>query len=253
MDLKALIDQPITFNFQDISDIEIQDLKNKVSCVELREQNNLKVKNSYYKMGLSGTAQQMYIRQSVHERLNKILSHLAPEYGLVIFDGFRSQKTQLALFQKFYKEIKDENPYLTEYEIIDKTKQFVAHPDEDMRFAISPHNSGGAIDLAIYNTKTDAYLDFGCPFDDLTDLSKTDFFEQEYDAQYGITEEQWYAVRSNRRLLFNLFRNHGFVNYRAEWWHYDLGDCVWANEHNTDWIYSSMEQQVLDIKEKEAA
>jgi D-ala-D-ala dipeptidase len=36
----------------------------------------------------------------------------------------------------------------------------------------------------------------------------------------------------------------GFVNYSAEWWHYDLGDCIWATTFNLDWLYGSMEGEV---------
>ena len=36
----------------------------------------------------------------------------------------------------------------------------------------------------------------------------------------------------------------GFINYKVEWWHYDIGDCMWANEHDIHWFYPSMEEEL---------
>ena len=118
----------------------------------------------------------------------------------------------------------------------------MAHPDEPGRFLVPPHNSGGAVDLTLrYQGKI---LDFGTDFDATTDCSTTDYFEGEWTPEQPWSKLKWEEIRDNRRLLFNVLTSCGFVNYAHEWWHYDLGDCIWAQEKNSSWFYSSMERQV---------
>ena len=88
-------------------------------------------------------------------------------------------------------------------------------------------------------------LDMGTDFDAVTPMSSTNFFEQNYQINSEISEKRWYEVRINRRILFNALKHVGFTNYEVEWWHYDLGNCMWANILNKNWYYPSMENEVM--------
>jgi len=33
---------------------------------------------------------------------------------------------------------------------------------------------------------------------------------------------------SNRKVLLDVMKKNGFVNYPGEWWHYSFGDRMWA-------------------------
>lgn len=198
--------------------------------------------NVYKILGLKGTSNQMFLRKAVVDQLIKALGILGHDYQFVVFDAFRTRETQLALFEKIHCEQKAANPHLTAGELLDATRRYVAHPDEHARFPIPPHNSGGAVDLALaYKGKL---LDFGTAFDELSQASKTDFFEQAWSPDLGFSEDRWSTARHNRRLLFNALKACGFVNYEEEWWHYDLGDCIWSDKLNVNWFYPSMEHEV---------
>ena len=40
----------------------------------------------------------------------------------------------------------------------------------------------------------------------------------------------------------------GFVNYEQEWWHYDLGDCIWSEKMDIDWYFDGAESLVRDYR-----
>lgn len=195
--------------------------------------------NTYFKAGYTGTIARMQARLAVIRALEDVARLVDPGAELVIFDAFRTRATQRALFDLFYRQIAASHPDLSPDDVHQRTRQFVAHPDEVSRFAVAPHNSGGAVDLTLRINGQD--LDMGTGFDEATERSQTDWFERPWIPETGVTETRWLAVRHNRRLLFNAMKTVGFVNYHEEWWHYDLGDCIWSAEHGVDWYFDSME------------
>lgn len=195
--------------------------------------------NAYFRIGHAGTNDSMQARLAVVRALEDVARLVGPGTELVIFDAFRTRATQRALFDLFYRQIAATHPDLSPDEVHQRTRQFVAHPDEVARFAVAPHNSGGAVDLTLRVNGRD--LDMGTGFDEATERSQTDWFEQPWTPATGETKTRWLDVQHNRRLLFNAMKAVGFVNYQEEWWHYDLGDCIWSAEHGVDWYFDSME------------
>lgn len=55
-------------------------------------------------------------------------------------------------------------------------------------------------------------MGFGTEFDEVSELSRTDFFENEYNPPLGIDPKQWNIYRTHRRMLFYLMINVGFIN-----------------------------------------
>ena len=203
--------------------------------------------NSYFLQKLPGTSNRVYVRKAVLLKLEEAASQLPPNLCLVVFDAFRSRETQKALFNRILHDIRGKNPHWTETELSSETKKFCSDPEDTDRFQILPHNSGGAIDLAI-GDKEGKLPNFGCDFDDPTDLSITDYFEKPFDVTSGMNEETWMEARKNRRMLFHLMRGQGFTNYHHEWWHFDLGDCIWSQLLGVPWIYDSMEPSVSRLE-----
>ena len=199
--------------------------------------------NSYYKQGRPGTLPTIYLREYVAKALQKVQNSLQEGYSLIIFDGFRSRQTQLSLFEEFRDNFSKKYPHHSQTKILDLTREFVAHPDEPSRFKIAPHNSGGAVDVSIsYNGLN---LDMGTDFDDLSNLAQTTYFEGPNESCPDISQDRWDQIKKNRRLLYNSMIKQGFVNYSGEWWHYDLGDAIWAQEVGSAWEYDSMEKEVV--------
>lgn len=243
--VKSLAEQPITFEYPDPSLEFIQWIKRGVDPALLQESPGFLIENSYFKMGLAGTHPKVFARAAVLHQLQKALEMIQPEYGFVIFDAYRSIETQKAMFQLFYRQIKAEHADWSEESLLEETRKFAADPYGNGRYPILPHNSGGAVDLAL--TQDGKRVDFGTEFDDLTAQASTNFFESEFDPSLGISPDRWQVIRKNRRILFQAMIQAGFTNFRNEWWHYDLGNCGWANKFGISWIFDSLEPSILSL------
>ena len=83
----------------------------------------------------------------------------------------------------------------------------------------------GAFDLTLVWEDGEP-LFMGGLFDDASAVSHTDRFEGPGPAaDFSFSAEE---ARANRRLLFWVMTEAGFVNYPDEWWHYSWGDQMWA-------------------------
>jgi zinc D-Ala-D-Ala dipeptidase len=99
-----------------------------------------------------------------------------------------------------------------------------------------PHSTGAACDLTIRKTTRD-HLFMGSIFDDITSISNTNFFEIELQKR-TLTFSEIEALQ-NRRLLYHLMTEPGFANNPTEWWHFSLGDQMWAKLTNQPSAYYS--------------
>lgn len=120
-----------------------------------------------------------------HQKLKKL------GLGLMIFDGYRPWSVT-----KLFWEVTPE----------DKRK-FVANPQTGSR-----HNRGCAVDLSIYNLKTDKLVDMPSDFDEFTERASPDY--------KGASEIQ----TKNRDLLRKMMEAEGFIVNQNEWWHFDYKD-----------------------------
>ncbi|OGT15416.1 MAG: hypothetical protein A3I12_06985 [Gammaproteobacteria bacterium RIFCSPLOWO2_02_FULL_38_11] len=244
IDLKnSKLNEPIHFEYFPVTQQEIEKLKSGMSRVTVKREKNILPFNAYYLANRPGSAPRLFTRKVVLQRLKQAAKQLEPHYGLLIFDTFRTIETQTDLFNSICNEVKSQHPKWTQEQIGKEAKRFAAHPYDSARPAPPTHNTGGATDLTIYDLLSGKQYDFGTHFDEVADATRTDFFEQPYEASYGYTTQEWETFQHNRRILFNLMKNVGFTNYREEWWHYDLGDWNWALELKTHWIFDSMEKR----------
>ncbi|MFP5491817.1 MAG: M15 family metallopeptidase [Bacteriovoracia bacterium] len=125
--------------------------------------------------------------------------------GLKIFDAYRPLKA-VKYFQTWAK-IPGDIPSI-------KERYYPTHTKLDL-FKLgyiateSSHSRGSAVDLTIVN-ENGIELDMGTIFDF--------FHERSHTHTAGLTEEQ----KSNRELLLDVMKRHGFKNYSQEWWHFSL-------------------------------
>ncbi|KAB8033704.1 M15 family metallopeptidase [Fluviispira multicolorata] len=240
--INNFFENPIIFDYKKPNQEEINWLKLNSNPIFIEQNFRIKSLHSYKEIKLKGVLNTMYARAAVVLKLNQILEMLPNEFNFCVFDAFRTIETQYDLFRFIYDQQKNLNPNLSHAELFSITKEYIVHPDEKSLYEIPMHNSGGAIDLNLaFNAQE---LDMGTEFDEVSESSQTDWFEQEFKLEFGFTQEKWFEIRKNRRLLFNAMKYVGFVNYNAEWWHYDLGDCHWANTLNVTWFYQSMEKEL---------
>jgi D-alanyl-D-alanine dipeptidase len=238
---QKILETPIRFSYLSPTDSFLKSINDNDSCVEISNRRGILVENAYHKQNIPGSIPQIFIRKFLFQKLLESLESLLPDYGFVIFDGYRSIELQRGLYQSIRNSLKLKFPHLSEKELALETKKFVAHPDEPGYFEVPPHLSGGAIDIGLICQGK--ILDMGAPFDDLTEKASTDFFEKNFDPSYGIDEKSWIDFRKNRRLLFHSLTSVGFTNWKHEWWHFDIGNCVWSQELGIPWIYGPMETQ----------
>ncbi len=108
--------------------------------------------------------------------------------GLVIFDGYRPWT-----ITKLFWEVTSE----------DKRK-FVANPERG-----SKHNRGCAVDLSIFDLKTDELIPMPSDYDEFTERASPDY--------NGGTDEE----TANREKLRAMMEAEGFTLNPNEWWHFD--------------------------------
>ena len=193
----------------------------------------IKVKPIYFMQELPGTENDCKIRLRVAEKLCIALKSLPRGLTFMIFDSYRTVKTQQALYDNYCRKLRDEHPQWSE-EILEKEViKFVSKPsfDENNPFV---HNTGGAIDLTLYDKRNSRELIMGTVFDDFSSRATTCYFE---DIAWGTEAKE---IRNNRRLLYWCMIKAGFTNLPTEWWHYDFGDKFWSFYTGNPAIYKGI-------------
>ncbi len=245
MDLATFAKTPITFDYPRPDKAQCMALAKMDECVEITENHSMILGHDYFQQNLPGSIDRVFCRQSVLTRLMDLNHFLLSEgLSLYLFDVFRTKATQAYLFTEFQKKIQKAHPDLKGEALEIETRKYVSHPDEPTRFTAPPHNTGGAIDLCLVDLKDHKHVNFGSAIDLSNEISATDYFEKPYDKDSGLTQSQWLEAQKNRRILFHCMITLGFTNYPTEWWHYDLGDGMWAESLGLETIYHSMEIQV---------
>jgi D-alanyl-D-alanine dipeptidase len=83
-----------------------------------------------------------------------------------------------------------------------------------------PHTTGAAIDLTLVDGRGQE-VDMGCPIDETT----TRAHPLHYASQ---TTAAARACHAHRQLLAEVMASARFVRHPNEWWHFSLGDPLWA-------------------------
>lgn len=181
----------------------------------------IKVEPAYFMRALPGTENDCKICLLTAEKLRVALKNLPQGLTFKVFDGYRTVKVQQALYDDYYRTLKDNHPQWSEEILEEEAQKFVSKPsfDENVPFV---HNTGGAIDLTLYDKRNTRELNLGTFFDDFSSKANTCYFE---DIVGGVEIEE---IRNNRRLLYWSMVNAGFTNLPTEWWHYDYGDKFWS-------------------------
>ncbi|GAA0312987.1 M15 family metallopeptidase [Psychrobacter aestuarii] len=158
-------------------------------------------------------------RQTVVQKLQQAAALLPAHIGIVVLDAWRPRAVQQALQDDIGHVVKQTYPELNEQEQQALLAQFVAPADSDF---ISPHLTGGSVDITLFDINSGEWLDMGAGFDEPTERSYTHFYEDQPES----------AACGNRRLLYWAMASVGFSNLPTEWWHFDYGNALWAHYAN---------------------
>lgn len=166
-----------------------------------------------------------------HEELNK----RRPGWCLKLFDAYRPIPVQSFMVWREFQiqaelaghslaayrnptELEAENPRL--YEILAaKVFEFWGIPS-DNPLTPPPHSTGAAIDLTLQE-ETGQEADMGCPIDETTERAYPDHYTQAISPSMR-------TFHKHRVLLNEVMASAGFSRHGNEWWHFSLGDQMWA-------------------------
>jgi zinc D-Ala-D-Ala dipeptidase len=178
-----------------------------------------------------------YLRQGVVKALLEaqfLLEKRYPQWKIKIYDAYRPVGVQQFMvnytFNSLLKSQNLQDQQLSAQQRQDlwsQVYQLWAAPSLDRQMP-PPHSTGGAVDVSIVNEHGVA-LDMGGEFDELHERSHPDYYVSD-----RAEDSQQYQF--NRQLLNRMMTNAGFCRHPGEWWHFSLGDQMWAwlsNQNNS--------------------
>lgn len=159
----------------------------------------------------------LLLRQTIADKLLRVLDQIENNYGLGIFDAYRPNTVQQLWFEAELKKIQTSHQSWSMERCVDEVKRWLSPAQSDSTLPPSPHSTGGAIDLTIVRLE-DAVIpiDMGSDYGKWNSRSWTD------------SQEISRSARDNRIQLRKLMASVGMANYPGEWWHYSWGDSFWA-------------------------
>lgn len=143
-----------------------------------------------------------YLQTDVALRLaksNAALKEKDSMLRLIIFDAVRPVSVQQLMWDAL-----DSIP-------VKERVKFVSNPKNR-----SLHNLGAAVDVSIFDLKSDTLLDMGAGFDDIRKIAYPKY-EDSFLSLGVLSQHQV----DNRRLLRAVMRKGGFWVLETEWWHFN--------------------------------
>ena len=190
----------------------------------------VEVPHPYQKLAAPyGNRSPYYLRQTVLDSLLEAQNHLQflhPHWRIAIFDAYRPIEVQKFMVDYTFAELL-KTQKLNQSELSDtqlqavwqQVYQFWALPTLDPATP-PPHTTGAAVDITLVDEHGNT-VDMGSAIDEVSPVSYPDYFANSTNP----IEQQYHQ---HRQLLFNVMRKAGFQRHPNEWWHFSLGDQMWA-------------------------
>lgn len=172
------------------------------------------------------------LRQGVVERLLQAQATLQtahPGYRLAIFDGWRPVAVQAFMVghtiqQRCLQQGVDPTIPSSELtRITGEVGRFWAPPSADPATP-PPHSTGGAVDLTLVDA-SGLPLPMGGEIDAIGPVSEPDHYAVCAAAEPDAEEARWHR---HRQMLNWAMTAAGFARHPNEWWHFSVGDQLWA-------------------------
>lgn len=152
------------------------------------------------------------IRSSVVDKLVLAQKNLPKHWNIVLKAGFRPLAVQVQLLGAVVNLSRQSNPSFTDQQHLEYARLYVADPS----VKCPPHVTGGAIDLDIFDSSTNKFVDMGCPPNTDGEIA-------------SLHSKQINSTQYNNRLtLLSAMLSAGFAPLVTEWWHYQYGETYWA-------------------------
>jgi len=170
-----------------------------------------------------------WVRQSVATALCEAQHHLQvphPGWQLQIFDAYRPLAVQQFMVDYTAQELAQQQQLdlaqasdAEKQALMEQVSQFWARPSPNPKTP-PPHSTGAAIDLTLVDN-TGQPIDMGSPIDEVSIRSHPNHFQNQRDSNSQ-------QIHQHRLLLRQVMSEAGFEQHPNEWWHFSLGDQLWA-------------------------
>ncbi|MBD2090447.1 M15 family metallopeptidase [Microcoleus sp. FACHB-1515] len=190
----------------------------------------------YEKLGAPyGSKSPYFLRQGVLERLllaQAALTEQLPGWKIQIFDAYRPIAVQQFMVDYTLNETARASGHslqsLTpaqQQALLEQVYRFWAVPSRNP-LTPPPHSTGAAIDVTLVDAAGQV-VDMGSPIDEISARSYPNYFADCHDRE----SLQFHA---HRQLLRQIMVSSRFCQHPNEWWHFSLGDQMWAWFENCD-------------------
>lgn len=181
----------------------------------------------YEKLGAPyGENSPYYLRESVVAALLAAQSELHqrhPGWRIQIFDAYRPVEVQQFMVDYTFAEVVQAEK-LNPEALSDEQRQTIwqevykiwAVPSPNP-MTPPPHSTGAAVDITLVDA-TGQTIDMGSAIDELSPRSDPDYYTNQPEKLY----------HQHRQLLRDVMYTAGFHRHPGEWWHFCLGDQMWA-------------------------
>ncbi len=195
---------------------------------------SIELPHPYVKLGAEyGDKSPYCLRQGVVQALLEaqfLIEKRHPHWKIRIYDAYRPVGVQQYMvnytFNSLVKSLELQEEQLSaqqRQDLWNRVYRLWAAPSLDKNMP-PPHSTGGAVDVTIINEQG-TMLDMGGDIDELSERSHPDYYLSDQDG----ANQQYHF---NRQLLNRVMTNAGFCRHPGEWWHFSLGDQMWAWQHN---------------------
>lgn len=173
-----------------------------------------------------GNTSPYHLRESVIAALITAQTNLqqrCPDWRIQIFDAYRPIPVQQFMVDHTFAQViqaEKLNPETLSDDQRDAIWQEVyklwAVPSPNP-MTPPPHSTGAAVDLTLVDA-TGQTIDMGSVIDELSPRSHPDYYANQPKNPY----------HEHRQLLRDVMYSAGFRRHPNEWWHFSLGDQMWA-------------------------
>lgn len=170
-----------------------------------------------------------YLRKSVLDSLTLAQANLQkhhPGWRIQIFDAYRPVEVQQFMVDyTFAQLVQEQNLNLAELTETQKQKiweqvyEFWAVPNLNPTTP-PPHSTGAAVDVTL-TLDTGKIVDMGGEIDEISQRSHPNYYANSTNP----LQQQYHF---HRQLLYDVMHEAGFQRHLNEWWHFSLGDQMWA-------------------------
>jgi zinc D-Ala-D-Ala dipeptidase len=186
-----------------------------------------------------GDASPFFVRERVLAALldaQAALQRQQPHWQLFIFDVYRPVAVQKFMVERTFDELLQTKELdlsrLSPSQVQalwEEVYQLWAPPNLDPKTP-PPHSTGAAVDLSLFDTQTQETVFMGSPIDELSARSQPDYFGNlAGDPTVATGDRETAALaHAHRQLLYEAMHRAGFQRHPGEWWHFSLGDQLWA-------------------------